>query len=590
MKVFDELKDYYLKHECLHPRKIENKYTHEIMYVPCGTCISCLCRKSNLQTSVVSDYSSKFRYTYFSTLTYNRDFLPTMRVTRLEEFCDDNGHSDTRQSDKPWSVGNPDDIVPVGFTVVDRNIIITHDGAGRTRRINDDPFSFVSNMRLSDIRDILIKNNGHYDFSRKCVTYPPIDECTPYISYAVYRDIDLLMKRLRRNIESLNLSQNAKISYYIVSEYGPRTLRPHWHVLFFFDSDELSKEFIELVSQSWSLGNCDTSLSVGSCASYVASYVNSYVCLPDLYRTRPILKPRCRHSKGIVPNQQFPSKGDVGDLQNIAVTCLDGIRIARDGDSKTILPTTSYLLRLFPRFSDVSFKSPSEVYRLLLSVLESSDRCLRAGCCVMSNGFITDETLNLSDYVRAYVDYLRSYRAVGIYRHACVDYDHTNSQSRFVCPDDSDRLILLAARISPSSQCDLCATFDKLYRLFAYCRRFFRFWNLRYGDSDLRNRLFKLCRASDWFWSERSKRLLNSYFTFLEGCDNVERDYVLALSSGSGIDVDKDVFTGKDYCPPRYRFAIDSVKSKISRYYSAMTIRKIKHKEYNDVSGFLISN
>ena len=34
--------DKYLATECFKPRRIVNKYTHETMYVRCGTCPACM--------------------------------------------------------------------------------------------------------------------------------------------------------------------------------------------------------------------------------------------------------------------------------------------------------------------------------------------------------------------------------------------------------------------------------------------------------------------------------------------------------------------------------------------------------------------
>ena len=64
------------------------------------------------------------------------------------------------------------------------------------------------------------------------------------------------------------------------------------------------------------------------------------------------MRPRTYHSKGVVPNRQFPESSEISEVDDIASQCLNGISDERDGKLYTVRPTRSYLTRLFPRFSD----------------------------------------------------------------------------------------------------------------------------------------------------------------------------------------------------------------------------------------------
>jgi hypothetical protein len=80
---------------CQHPRTVVNKYTHESVVVPCGSCPSCLLRRSAIQTNLLTTYSAQFRYAYFVTLTYAPCFLPTLstsviRTSRGKRFDSEN--------------------------------------------------------------------------------------------------------------------------------------------------------------------------------------------------------------------------------------------------------------------------------------------------------------------------------------------------------------------------------------------------------------------------------------------------------------------------------------------------------------------
>ena len=74
---------------CQHPRTVVNKYSHEPVLVPCGSCPSCILRRSGIQTNLLTTYSAQFRYVYFVTLTYAPCFLPTLEVSIVETCSDD---------------------------------------------------------------------------------------------------------------------------------------------------------------------------------------------------------------------------------------------------------------------------------------------------------------------------------------------------------------------------------------------------------------------------------------------------------------------------------------------------------------------
>ena len=104
-------------------------------------------------------------------------------------------------------------------------------------------------------------------------------------------DVQLFIKRLRRRLEydthSLlsNLSDDDKtFRYFVCSEYGPNTFRPHYHGLLFFKNKRTAQAVAErYIYESWQL--CDRRnldcQEVFSCASsYVSKYVVSDTRLP----------------------------------------------------------------------------------------------------------------------------------------------------------------------------------------------------------------------------------------------------------------------------------------------------------------------
>lgn len=65
------------------------------------------------------------------------------------------------------------------------------------------------------------------------------------------RDVQLFLKRLRKHWKSQTLR------YYICSEYGDHTQRPHYHALLFFNGIERTSSLYDIITDSWQNGMCD---------------------------------------------------------------------------------------------------------------------------------------------------------------------------------------------------------------------------------------------------------------------------------------------------------------------------------------------
>ena len=125
-----------------------------------------------------------------------------------------------------------------------------------------------------------------------------------------------------------------------------------------------------LVSKSWSYGRTDCSLSRGSAAGYVASYINSFVDLPDFFNRHKEIKPRSYHSKGLSVNSLFRQSSDVSEVQTVADSCFDGFSVPINGEYVTVKPSRSYERTLFPRISDPVFADSYSCVDLFFGALE----------------------------------------------------------------------------------------------------------------------------------------------------------------------------------------------------------------------------
>lgn len=97
---------------------------------------------------------------------------------------------------------------------------------------------------------------------------------------------------------------SSKMSFYLVSEYGPETLRPHYHGLYFnVDDDRFKVEL--LFRQLWRLGFVQVDECTPATINYVTKYLLQNKLLPDLPEYLP--RPFSLMSKGLGIDLLTPS-------------------------------------------------------------------------------------------------------------------------------------------------------------------------------------------------------------------------------------------------------------------------------------------
>lgn len=432
---------------CQNPRTVVNKYTHEPVLASCGSCPSCILRRSGIQTNLLTTYSAQFRYVYFVTLTYAPRFLPTLKVSIIETCTDDIADVSCVPNINNLDPSDPNTYL-FGFRSVPRSASVKLKNSTVKRTFKDPKVRFTYGMKPKELFSILgkIKHN--------------VPNRIPYVCN---RDLDLFLKRLR------SYYPDEKLRYYAVSEYGPTSLRPHWHLLLFSNSERFSETVLENVSKAWSYGRCDASLSRGFAAPYVASYVNSFVALPDFYTQMPkVVRPKSFHSIGFTESNLFPRKVRIAEIDEVTDKCLNGVRVERDGYFRTIKPTWSYLLRLFPRFSDPIRKLPSSIYQLLYSAFTAPQRVIHSGCADITCDPFNENTpfkQSILSFCKQYLNYVDS-------------YGKNVTERNFLSPKGnlphSDILILSECRLYDGVDLDSVHRVSRVYRFFLGIAKFIR--------------------------------------------------------------------------------------------------------------------
>lgn len=545
----------YLATECFHPRKVTNRYTHETLFVRCGTCPSCLVHRSNIQCALISNMSSHFKYAYFFTLTYSDEFVPRVSLEVVER-CNAESEIDAYMSDSdPRHLPYDDSKYQIAATYLPRSGCFRVHDSGRVRDFSEteDSYQFLHTFSGKEIRDLLVASNGRYDFARKCVVFPSIDECRNEVLVLNPYDQNLFFKRLRKLIAE---KYDEKICYYLVSEYGGRTYRPHWHGLLFFNSDELTSSICELVSKSWSYGRTDCSLSRGSAAGYVASYINSFVDLPDFFNRHKEIKPRSYHSKGLSVNKLFRQSSDISELQEVASSCFDGFSIPINGEYVTVKPSRSYEHTVFPRISNPVFSNPYSCVDLFFGAFTASNRLIRDGYISIDENL---STFSLAKrYARFYYDVKSGYRTASRY----------------------DFLIFNYIRLE-TVQIDFDSVVGKIYRFFSSVNRTLHFWRLdrHVLFEDLKKFLFKLFVSSFEYWSKKELRFINDFYDYLSVHPEAD-SFLKSRSVGYRLPSKDDESFWNE---------LNSVLSSLKKSVKQKLFQKVKHKNYNDISGLLFN-
>lgn len=86
------------------------------------------------------------------------------------------------------------------------------------------------------------------------------------------RDLQLFFKRLRKAHGKGN-NNGRTIKYYAVGEYGGRTNRPHYHIILF-------NARVELIQQSWNLGEVHYGTVTGASVGYTLKYISKPKTVP----------------------------------------------------------------------------------------------------------------------------------------------------------------------------------------------------------------------------------------------------------------------------------------------------------------------
>ena len=448
---------------CQYRSFITNRYTGARIAVDCGQCDHCIHKRAKKASMRVKTAGSAFKYSYFVTLTYDNIHIPLMNCKVLHsEYEDVVGISgDIHFGDEYHKY------IPVSEYQCDDNSMLRHiffeqvQGTVPYDREIKEYVPVKDNWFLSmdAIRSFITKTQAVEKTDYPASSQYGRDNLIPFLNYV---DVQNYIKRLRKHLFQ-QLGSYETLHFYAVGEYGPVHFRPHYHLLLFTNSEEVSKVLRYCHDKSWKLGRSDFQRSAGGAGSYVASYVNSLCASPLLYRSCRSFRPKSRASVGFFEKGCDFVEGEdpYAQIEQKIDSVVNGVVYNFNGVSVRSTPPMSYIRTLLPRFSSARNDNVTAITRILCAVHRTPQRIARFG-------FVDYKQDSVLSLVRIYYQYLKA-----------------NS----ILTDD-DKIILHASRCltrfcNSSSDVDIESHINKLYRLFLYVYKFFRNWHLPDFGSDV---------------------------------------------------------------------------------------------------------
>lgn len=338
---------------CFNPRHVVDD--DKDIIVPCGKCDGCLLHKANEWSMRCGMEIEGSPATIFGSLTYNNKYLPKLvpaEYMYLSPLCTDNEPSSMK--DFPLDLA-----LCYGRTWYSQHSL---------------------NVRFNGVRDVLREDDIVVRYSYSSIDISHWDNINnPSIAYASKRDIQLWLKLLRRFLDERISYKDPRIlahgyfRYFIISEIGPTTLRPHFHFLLFCQSNEVAQALLDgALYENWKMCNEDRfvpycHLCDSGARGYVTQYLTCFSSLPRVYQEVKELRPFRLASKA--PAVGYIEQDKAKIYEDVSRGVINYTREVHRLESTSLLEyPKNYLLSLFPkcyRFSKMDDSRRYSVYRYL---------------------------------------------------------------------------------------------------------------------------------------------------------------------------------------------------------------------------------
>lgn len=327
----------------------------------CGKCFMCLDKKAKIWRARITQEFKDNRFALFFTLTYDNNHVPFARPAE-DAPCyildDAKGFKfpdsyQTSYSEKV-SVDYADcgRVIPAlsGFDVVN--------SFGVASRL--DVQKFLKRFRY--YLNSLLLRHARLKFYDKLFSFtywlgynPKLQDFESWLDdlddeeYSLYSEIYQYYKKI---YEKEKAKAKQVVRYFICSEYGSHTFRPHYHGFFWFDDEKAYEYATRCIYKAWKMcrkGNINVQPADSGTASYVTTYVTSFTDLPKVLQSK-FARPFCLASKGPAIGYKSYSPEKVQRLYLERTIFRTDETVTKQGKQTVVYPVPpSVVCRYFPK-------------------------------------------------------------------------------------------------------------------------------------------------------------------------------------------------------------------------------------------------
>lgn len=386
---------------CYHPLRVYDKDLDKDIIVPCGRCDGCLLHKANQWSMRCGMEIEGSPATIFGSLTYSNKYYPKLYPV----------------------VGNGS--LPNTLTYLPH-------GLDSVLWVSD----HKDNIRFNGVCDVPREDNiilrSSYDFPVEPIKISHWDNFNlPAVGYASKRDIQLWLKLLRRYLdEKISFKEKRVLErgffrYFIISEYGPTTLRGHYHFLIFCQSVEIAEALLDGALYSyWQMCDKDrfdpyVHLCDSGARGYVTQYLTCFSSLPRVYQQAKEIKPFRLASKS--PAIGYIEQDKAKIFEDVERGVIKYSRaVPRLESSSILLYPKDYCVTLFPKCYQYSRLSDSRRFFVYEYLYREVRKCGRS--YFVLSAFLS-KVLHASDYMamRACYRFCKKYVDSPMYYYYLLD-------------------------------------------------------------------------------------------------------------------------------------------------------------------------
>lgn len=383
---------------CVNQRLVRNIYTKKELYVPCGKCPACLQEKAAHRVSRIQNTKNDALEVMMVGLTYSRGTAPYVLRDDAYKFSKGKIYTLPVYRDSSFRKVRISSDYDVAYKRTDATIILEN-------------IPYIGNCSFEHTKD-LAKESGK-------------------VGIAYYPDLQRFMARLRLNLKR-NFKYDESFKAYCCSEYGSKSHRPHFHLLFFIRKGDYEVMRSAIIA-SWPFSNLQNfPRAIERCfrgASYVASYVNSGSRFSSFLKT--YFKPKHSYSKGFGighPLFNLPSILSFFDRGSLSF----GMQRDKHGiPTIAHVPFPAYVIhRYFPKFKGYNRISPAALdsvmrgissgnYESTYQILDICSRELNSPCIYYSEKEFRQIKVMLNNAYQRFIE-----NAPGRYKTLSIEQYH----------------------------------------------------------------------------------------------------------------------------------------------------------------------